>query len=82
MIVGTDLLYDDDNANALEMTLRDLIGCGGCKHVVMGWRERSGDEASFLARLSDLGTARVVWTAAAAVAGGARNKGVSVLSVS
>jgi hypothetical protein len=78
VIVAADVLYRPESTEWLAQTLRDLIGRGGCTHVVLSWRDRGGDEEEFLSRLSDLGTAKVVW----AVSGeGIRKKGVNVLTV-
>ena len=65
LVVAAEVLYAQENtphsADALEQTLRSLIGRGGCRLVVLCWRVRYGNEESFLPRLSDLGTVRTVW---------------------
>lgn len=90
-IIGSDVLYEPENIDMYEATLRSLIARGGCSHVVVGWRDRGWDEMAFLSRLSDLGDAQTVWTALPEGAvdvetrkdtsEGVRNKGVSVLTV-
>lgn len=69
LLVMADVLYSGtEQADALERTLRALIGAGGCRYVLMCWHERfcSGLAENFLARLEDLtangeGEARTVW---------------------
>ena len=58
LLVASDCLYewDDEPANALERTLRDLISRGGCRAVLFAWEVRHGREAGFLERLAELGT--------------------------
>lgn len=76
-IVASDVLYNEEAIDQLEETLRELIGCGGCSHVVLGWRGRGLDEANFLRRLSDLGTTRNVMS----THDGPRCKGIDILAV-
>ena len=62
-VLASDVLYDGDHKEPLERTMRALIRHGGCRHVLFAWRDRGFEEEAFLARLSDLGTVRTVWTA-------------------
>lgn len=92
-IVASDVLYDEEGMNLFEQTVRAIVARGGCRHVVLGWRDRGHGELEYLSsRFADLGTARTVWTALPsgpaeqqqhAPHGGTdqRNAGVSVLEI-
>ena len=63
LLIASDVLYDwtGKSADALERTLRALLGRGGAEQVLLCWRVRTRKEERFLHRLADLGDVSTVW---------------------
>ena len=66
LIIASEVLYDrnPETADALERTIRALLGRGGCRLLAICWRVRTCREERFLYRLADLGSVRIAWRSA------------------
>ena len=67
LVVAADVLYTaadgkHNTTSLFEWTLRRLLRAGGCRYVVLGWYERSGEEGRFLDRFKDVGEVCTLWT--------------------